>query len=269
MMGVSPGAWAGVIGGAAILSLALSGCASRGSVRDLHGQIAAIRDEVEELRKLHESSARKLEKTVAELRALEGQVATLARAGKETAEKVERVDTRLTETDQAVRGVRTSLDGLSQELVRRAAAPAPPEKPAEREQAPRPGAAEQLYAAALQEFRAREHGQAVLEFTDFIARYPHHALVSNAQFWIGEAYYVQRDYQQALVEYRKVTELNSKGPKVPDALFRIGLCYRALNEPARARETWQRLVQTHPDSDAARQARSLIQARPAPVGRTR
>ena len=68
------------------------------------------------------------------------------------------------------------------------------------------GNPEQEYAAALATFRAREHGQAVLDFLDFIAKYPKHPLAANAQYWIGEAYYAQRDYRQALVEFEKVFE---------------------------------------------------------------
>ena len=264
----SPARRAASIGGAAVL-LALGGCASRGSVQELRDQVAVMREQVEEFRKLQESSTRELAKTVGELKGLDGQVAALAQAEKGTAERVERAETRLTETDQAVQGIRASLDGLSQELVRRATASAPPEKPAEQERPSRSGPAEHLYAAAMANFRTREHGQAVLEFTDFIARYPQHSLVANAQFWIGEAYYLQHDYRQALVEYQKIVDLNAKSGKAAEALLKIGLCFRALNEAGRAREAWQQLVQVYPDSDAARQARSLIQTRPVPVRRTR
>lgn len=264
MMAVVRGTRAGLLGSAAVI-LALAGCASRGSVAELRGQVVALRGQLEELQKLQETSARELAKTVAELKGLDTQMATLAQVEKGTAEKMERVETRLTEADQAVQGIRASLDGVSQELVRRATAPSPSNKPSAEERRPRSGAADQLYAVAVSNFRAREHGQAVLEFTDFIARYPQHALVANAQFWIGEAYYRQYDYPQALSEYQKVVELDGKGGKAADALLKIGLCFRALNQPDRAREAWQQLVQMYPDSDAARQARSLIQTRPAPA----
>ena len=52
--------------------------------------------------------------------------------------------------------------------------------------------AEHVYNLALATFRMGEHGQAVLDFLDFMAKYPKHPLVANAQYWIGEAYYVQR-----------------------------------------------------------------------------
>ena len=46
----------------------------------------------------------------------------------------------------------------------------------------------------------------MLDFIDFIAKYPKHPLAANAQYWIGEAYWAQRDYRQALVEFEKVFE---------------------------------------------------------------
>ncbi|MBI2152562.1 MAG: tol-pal system protein YbgF [Candidatus Rokubacteria bacterium] len=268
--------WARVVLAAAIVALlALTGCASRGSVRQLGSEVAALKEQVTELRKAQDASTRELAKTVGELKALDGQLAKATQGEKTGEQQVARLEARLGETEEAVRGMRASLDGLSRELVRQATPPPLREKRPEAKGAePSPsaagsGPAEQLYATALASFRAREHGQAVLEFTDFITRYPQHPLVANAQFWIAEAYYLQRDYRQALAEYEKVAERNSKSSKAPDALLKIGLCLRALNDPARARETWQQLVQVYPDSDAARQARTLIGARAVPVRRAR
>ncbi|MBI3028945.1 MAG: tol-pal system protein YbgF [Candidatus Rokubacteria bacterium] len=257
-------------------ALALTGCATRGSVRQLQGEVAGLREQVVELRKAQDASTRELAKTVGELKSLDGQLAKAAQGEKTAQQQLGRVESRLAETEEAVRGLRASLDGLSRELVRQATAPAPPgekrveARPAEPDRPAAPsGPAEQLYTAALASFRAREHGQAVLEFTDFIARNPQHPLAANAQFWIAEAYYLQRDYRQAIAEYERVAELNGKSGKIPDAFLKIGLSFRALNDPARARQAWQQLVQAYPDSEAARQARTLIGARAVPVRRAR
>ena len=127
-----------------------------------------------------------------------------------------------------------------------------PAKPAQRAA----GNPEQEYAAALATYRAREHGQAVIDFMDFIAKYPKHPLAANAQYWIGEAYWAQRDYRQALIEFEKVFE---RGPaKAPDALLKIGLCYLRLNDVPRAQQAWQRVVNEYPKSESASMARSLI-----------
>ena len=110
-------------------------------------------------------------------------------------------------------------------------------------------------------FRAREYGQAVLDFVDFIAKYPRHPLAANAQYWIGEAYYVQRDYRQALTEFQKVLDVAPGSAKVPDALLKVGLCYRNLRDESRARQTWDRVVKDYPKSPAATKARALMRAK--------
>jgi tol-pal system protein YbgF len=132
-----------------------------------------------------------------------------------------------------------------------------PPSPAPAKPAPKTGGSpEQEYAAALATYRAREHGQAVLDFVDFIAKYPKHPLAANAQYWIGEAYWAQRDYRQALVEFEKVFE---RGPaKAPDALLKIGLCHLRLNDVPRAQNAWQRVVNEYPKSEPAAMARSLL-----------
>ncbi|MEK6529636.1 MAG: tol-pal system protein YbgF [candidate division NC10 bacterium] len=256
--------------------LALTGCASRGSVRQVRSEVAELREQVAALRKAQDASTRELAKAVGELKALDGQLTKAAQGEKVVEQQVARVEARLGETAEALHGLRTSLDGLSRELVRQATAPPPARekrveaRPAEPDRPATPSdPADQLYSAALANFRAHEHGQAVLEFTGFIARNPQHPLAANAQFWIAEAYYLQRDYRQAIAEYEKVAEMSGKSGKVPDALLKIGLCFRALNDPARAREAWQQLVQAYPDSEAARQARTLIGARAVPVRRAR
>ena len=135
------------------------------------------------------------------------------------------------------------------------AAPPPLERPREA-QTPRAIAPEQVYNTALQTFRSREHGQAVLDFLDFIAKYPRHPLAANAQYWIGEAYYAQRDYRQALVEFQKVFEY---GPaKAPDALVKMGLCWVKLRDVRRAQDLWQRALREYPRSEAAATAQQLL-----------
>jgi tol-pal system protein YbgF len=133
--------------------------------------------------------------------------------------------------------------------------PAPLERP-RAAQAPSAIPPEQAYASALGVFRSREHGQAVLDFLDFIAKYPRHPLSANAQYWIGEAYFAQRDYRQALVEFQKVLEY---GPaKAPDALVKMGLCWVSLRDVRRAQDLWQRAIREYPRTEAAATAQQLL-----------
>jgi len=96
--------------------------------------------------------------------------------------------------------------------------------------------AEKLYATAMASFRADEHGQAVIEFTELIDKFPKHTLAASAQYWIGEAYYRQRDFNQAVTELQKVPDLYPQSPPVAEALLKLGMCYRALHDLPRARD---------------------------------
>ncbi len=255
----------GLLAVALVLALA-SGCATRSSVRQFRADLTALRAEVAALRQAHDEQARESVRALQELRALEARVRDLGSALNSTSEAVGRLSSRVTAVEEGIKDVRADLTARPAPAAPPAPPasppppPAPPERPA-RDSAPRSGSPEATYNIAVATFRAREHGQAVLEFTDFLAKYSKHPLAASAQYWIGEAYYIQRDYRQAIVEFEKVQEHDSANGKAADALLRIGLCYVNLREPARAHQVWQRLVQEHPDSEAAVRARGLLRAR--------
>src|SRR4029453_4950715 len=133
-------------------------------------------------------------------------------------------------------------------------------------------------------FRGQEHGQAVLELTDLITRYPSHSLAPAAQRWIGEAYYQQRDYHQALIELKRVSEAYPRSPQVADALLKSGLCQRALGDrvpataagergsppsPGAAPGRWGQVVHDSPASAAGGQAKPLLGSRESAARVTR
>lgn len=239
----------------AILLLVAGGCATRGSVRQVQDDLNVLRSELMRLRDAHDQHARETTRTLDQMRVLDERLRGLGTVVGDTGDAVRRLNERLTAVDTRAREARV-------EPAPRPAAPAPPPDPpresSPRESPPRADVGEAAYQAALATFRTREYGQAVLEFLDFLAKYPRHPLAGNAQYWIGEAYYIQRDWRQALVEYEKVLALDGRSGSLPEALLKIGLCYQNLREPSRAQQSWRRVVADHPDSDAAQKARGLL-----------
>jgi tol-pal system protein YbgF len=251
-----------------------TGCASRSSVHRVRAELAATHTELTELRQAHEATAHELARVAAENRTLQSRGAEIEASLKEAREEVARLRTRVEAAEVEARTAKALATPPPPAapvmpvapLAPRPLAPAPPAPAAPltpRPQRPREPVAraqtpEQAYAAALSTFRAREHGQAVLDFLDFMAKYPGHALVANAQYWIGEAYYVQRDYRQAMAEFQKVPRIAPASAKAADALLKIGLCQRNLRDEARARQTWQRVVHEFPQSEAAVKAHAFL-----------
>jgi tol-pal system protein YbgF len=254
-----------------LLPLVLTACATRGSVTRARAEIAALGEEIEAVRRAQDKIARELSAVVAQLRGTEERAAAIGPRVDEQAEAARKLAERVDGVEANLARARPVAESAARETPRAMmpAMAAVPERVRPPEPGARPDAPEQKYAAALEVFQAREYGQAVLDFLDFIARYPKHQLASNAQYWIAEAYYVQRDYRQATLEFQKVLDADARGVKAPEALLKIGLCYVSLHQPTRAQELWQQVVRDYPDSEAARKARTLIHARGVSPRRSR
>ena len=249
----------------AVLASTVAGCGTAEKARR-EAEMAALVKQVQELQKGQEQVTKDVSRLAGELKALDAQAAFLVGETKASAQEREQVKAALQQQDGALRSLRAAVDETSQKVAALSVpppAPAPVPKPAP-PPAGREATAEKLYSTAMTSFRAEEHGQAVLEFTELIDKFPKHALAASAQYWIGEAYYRQRDYSQALSEFQKVPDLYPQSTPVPDALLKVGMCYRALHDVPRARETWEQVVKAHPKSEAAVQARSLLASLDAP-----
>jgi TolA-binding protein len=172
--------------GLVVLAATFGGCGTAEKARR-EAEMAALVKQVEELRKGQEQIGKDLGKLAGELKALDAQAAFLVGETKAAATEREQLKAGIQQQDGAVRGLRSALDETNQKV---ATLSVPPPAPAAAPKpAPPPGreaTAEKLYATAMASFRADEHGQAVLEFTELIDKFPKHTLAASAQYWIGD-----------------------------------------------------------------------------------
>jgi tol-pal system protein YbgF len=266
---------------AALIVLALAGstgCAGSKSVKRLEQDTRSQDARLAETSQATEELRKELEGVREQLAAVRKELAE-ARQADEARER-EAVDTvgkrvavaekRLEGLSGAVRGVEMSVGGLSDQVARLEAVSASNAAVTRRDAKPKPPAraaatslaADELFARGMDSFKAGELAQAILDFEDFVTRNGGHPLAPTAQFLIGEAYYSARDYQHATVEYRKVVDMAPRGDRVPEALLKLGLSYRALKRNDRAREAWSQLVQDFPQSEPAGKARAALRETP-------
>jgi len=118
---------------------------------------------------------------------------------------------------------------------------------------------ETLYAAAYQTFKDGNYDKSRAEFKSFLAVYPDTEYAGNAQYWIGECYYFEKDYEQAILEYEKVSKNYPKGNKVSSALLKQGLSFLKLNDKTSARLILQQVIKDFPNTTQARIARVKLQ----------
>ena len=114
------------------------------------------------------------------------------------------------------------------------------------------------YMKAFGLFGSNNYSGAIDAFDAFIRTHPDSEYAGNAQYWIGECYYTQRDYARALEAFNKVIERYPKGQKVPDALLKVGFSLISLNEPEKARAALETLVEKYPKTPAAAKARERL-----------
>jgi tol-pal system protein YbgF len=125
-----------------------------------------------------------------------------------------------------------------------------------------PLSAADLYRSALDKFTQENYQGAILEFEEFVANHSSHDLADNAQYWIGECYYAEKNFELAVVEFDKVERHFNGGNKISAALLKKGLALRELGKNAEAAATLERVVSQFPQSDEAAMAeRKLSQWR--------
>lgn len=127
-------------------------------------------------------------------------------------------------------------------------------------QLPVPGGGDRAnYQAAFELLKQGRYDQASLAFRQFLAAFPQSKLADNAQYWLGESYYVTQKYKEALPEFEIVVERFPQSRKMPDALLKMGYCNYELKRYEAARKALQTVVQNYAETTAARLAGQRLQ----------
>ena len=114
------------------------------------------------------------------------------------------------------------------------------------------------YHEAFTLLRAKNYGGAASSFSEFLRTYPDSSLAGNSQYWLGECYYGQRRFQEAIDEYERVFRFFPSSNKVPASLLKIGYAHLELKHHSIARSVFQQLVRSHPQSSEAIKAHGRL-----------
>lgn len=130
------------------------------------------------------------------------------------------------------------------------------------EAAPTPAAEsippEQRYGRAFDSLKAGDYPAAIAGMREFIARHPDHPLADNAYYWLGQTYYLNREYAPAIEAFASVGSRSPDSAKAPDALLKRGLSELELKRTEAAKRSFNDLVTRYPASDSARLAREQL-----------
>jgi tol-pal system protein YbgF len=106
------------------------------------------------------------------------------------------------------------------------------------------------YQAAFALLRDSQYDKAIPAFQQFLASFPDSSLAENAQYWLGEAYYVNRAFPEALAAFQKAVDKYPQSRKLPDSLLKIGYCDYELKQWESAKEILSQVATQYADTPA-------------------
>lgn len=107
------------------------------------------------------------------------------------------------------------------------------------------------YSTLLQAQREQaDFGRAEQALRAFISANPNHRLTGNAQYWLGETFYVRRDYQTAASTFAEGVAKYGRSDKAPDNMLKLGMSLGQLNRKAEACGTLVELDKRYPQAPA-------------------
>ncbi|MBF0109811.1 MAG: tol-pal system protein YbgF [Magnetococcales bacterium] len=124
---------------------------------------------------------------------------------------------------------------------------------------PKPENSKQAYEEAFLLLKGGRYDESLAVFKNFMEWFPNDPLADNAQYWIGELYYVQRKFPDALMAFNQVLVRWPNSGKVPASLLKIGFAFFELGDMENARNSLTRLISDFPESPAVSMAKQRLE----------
>lgn len=183
-------------------------------------------------------------------------------------DNLEEIKSRLGKLNQQLVDVQSTVQSLDAKVSGSSTAPAggppaaagspPTGGPAA---APAGGAApsaDTLYSNGLRDITSGKYDLARSEFQDYLKYYGDTDLASNAQFYLGEIAYSQRQYEQSVTEYDKVLNGYPKSFKLAPARLKKGLAELELGQKTAGIRELREVIKRYPGTDEERRARAKL-----------
>jgi len=208
-----------------------------------------------------------LQKSVQDVQANSGaRLDTMSTQVQGVSDNLEEIKSRLGKLNQQLVDLQNTVQSLDAKIS--GGAPAGGSVPASGTSTPATGAtttssgaapsADTLYSNGLRDITSGKYDLARSEFQDYLKYYGETDLASNAQFYLGEIAYSQKQYGQAVSEYERVLSNYPKSFKLAPARYKKGMALIELGQKSAGVRELREVVKRHPGSDEERRARAKL-----------
>ncbi|MEA2695325.1 MAG: hypothetical protein QOJ16_4712 [Acidobacteriota bacterium] len=269
----------------AAVGLAAAGCVSTQDIEGLHTQIADVQRQVGEMQtqapskqdvgNLEGRIGRQMEsllKTEADmqvkLQSLSSHIDELQARLEETNNRLAQLSQQIATTNQDLKSFRGAPGAAGAAEPPADGAVAAPPSP----NSTTPGAAvppplrrqgstadpKTLYDSAYNDYLKGNYDLSLREFQEYVDEFPDTDLTDNATYWIGESYYRQRKFRQAVTQFDQVLARYPRSDKTAGALLKKGYAYLELGDRTQGVTLLRQVVRQHGTSDEANLARQRL-----------
>lgn len=161
--------------------------------------------------------------------------------------QINSLETRIKELNERIPKLSESRPSVPpQKPLSEGETPAVTEKPAEQKKPDDDPA--KAYEAAYNTLKEKKYKDARGKFSAFLKRFPKDGLAGNAQFWIAETYYAEKDFESAILSYETVIKDYPHSEKIPGALLKQALAFMEIGDKKTAKVIFEKLIEKYPAS---------------------
>ncbi|HXO19818.1 MAG TPA: tol-pal system protein YbgF [Thermoanaerobaculia bacterium] len=243
-----------------------TGCVSSQDIAGLRTQIGDVQRSVEQAQsqasskqdvaQLDAQMGRQMESLLKTEADMQVRLQNLASRIEELQAKLEDTNYRLSQLSQQIATTNQELKSFHAPAVAEGTAPiAPPAAASAPAGVVDPKA---LYEAAYNDYLKGNYDLSMREFQEYLANFPDTDLSDNATYWIGETFYRQRKFRQAIEQYDLVMSRYPRGDKLASAQLKKAYAFLELGERSQGIGLLRQVVRQHPTSDEANLARGRL-----------
>ena len=269
-----------------------SGCVSTGDFETMRGDVGQSRKEMSEIKKdiydlkmktsnvVKEDDFRALRENQADLQSRitdmskDIQVLTgkfdeskyaMEKASKDSASEMTLLKAQMATLEDQIKDIKTKIKTLEGQPTEAKKKPEEAKKESPQQQVQQPSKPAEprskisLYEEAYGAFKDKKYKQSREKFETFLKEYPQDELDDNAQFWVAETYYGERDFEAAILAYEAVLKKYPKSEKAPGALLKQGLCFVEIGDKKTGKTILDKVVELYPESREAQIAKKKIE----------
>jgi len=208
-----------------------------------------------------------LQKSVQDVQANSGtRLDTMSTQVQGLSDNLEEIKSRIGKVNQQLVDLQNSVQGIDARLAGGSPAPGSTPvtspSPSTRNDSAAPAgpapSADTLYSNGLRDITSGKYDLARSEFQDYLRYYGETDLASNAQFYLGEIAYSQKNYESAVDEYDKVLSNYPKSFKLAPARLKKGMALIELGQKNAGIKELREVVKRYPGTEEERRARARL-----------